>query len=338
VLHHLLLMRTARLQDLRSQAVVQQVAEKLGTPDVVRHLYVFSYADTRAVSERSWTSLDHLDLEELYSRLLASLAPAGADNDRERMGQIRRRLSAAASQGEEAVRRHCDALPASYILNTPLEKIAMHIGLLERLEAEDVVVDIYNRPGEGFSEVTVCAYDDPRPGLLAKITGVLYACDSEILRAQVFTLEKRERPVVLDTLWVRSSGHALSERRAARVRSGLRSVLLGDRSVAQLVEEGRKTMPEGLVVDSLDLRNDLSEEHTVIHIIARDLRGLLFLMTKAISNAGLHIHSAKVATWSARAENNFYTTDAQGAQLAGGELPAWRTLLLECLGIGGKPQ
>ncbi|NWG13639.1 MAG: hypothetical protein HXY20_08905, partial [Acidobacteria bacterium] len=75
------------------------------------------------------------------------------------------------------------------------------------------------------------------------------------------------------------------------------------------------------------LRNDLSEEHTVVHIIARDLQGLLHLMTRGLSRVGLDIHSARVATWNARAENNFYVTTLAGTQIPGEELEQWRKSL-----------
>jgi [protein-PII] uridylyltransferase len=185
------------------------------------------------------------------------------------------------------------------------------------------VLDIYNRPGDDFSELTVCTYDDPQPGLLAKITGVLYGCTADIQKAQVYTMESA-RPIVLDTLWLRSAGMQVSENRAHRVRSALKEVLTGARSVEQFLKAGGKHPPSGVLLESVELRNDLSEEHTVVHVIARDLQGLLYLMTRALSRSGLHIHSAKVATWAARAENNFYVTTLTGGQIPDDELSQWK--------------
>jgi [protein-PII] uridylyltransferase len=82
-----------------------------------------------------------------------------------------------------------------------------------------------------------------------------------------------------------------------------------------------------MTVESLELRNDLSEEHTVVHVVARDAHGLLYAMTRALSRSGLHIHTAKVATWNTRAENNFYVTALTGGQIPFGELPQWRERL-----------
>jgi [protein-PII] uridylyltransferase len=339
VRHHLLLVRTARLQDLKSPAVIQQVAAKCRTTDVLRHLYVFTYVDTCAVAERNWTSMDYRDLEDLYRKVQEVLQgegqePPTAASIESRIVQIRRRLgSGDRPVDEEAIRLHCDSLPASYVLNTPLEEIESHLELLQRLETEGIVVDVYNRPGEDFSELTVCTYDDPRPGMLARITGVLYGCSVGIHRAQVYTM-RRARPVVLDTLSVRSGAYPISENRARRIRAALKEVLGGGTTVDRFLESVGKRPPDAVPVEDVELRNDLSEEHTVVHVIARDLQGLLYLMTRALSRNGLHIHSAKVATWNARAENNFYVTALTGGQIPDGELEQWRKQILRSLAGG----
>jgi [protein-PII] uridylyltransferase len=312
------------------------VAEKIPSVDALRHLYVFSYVDTRAVAEKNWTSLDHRDLEELFRKVqnhLMGRAQEESDIDKVegRIGEIRHSIARSSEpQSDEAVRHHCDAMPASYILNTSLDEIAFHIKLLARLTADKVVLDLYNRPGDDYSELTVCAYDDPQPGMLAKITGVLYGCNADIQKAQVFTMGL-ERPVVLDTLWIRSAGTQVSETRARRIQNALKEILTGGRTVEHFLQSIGKQPPAGIPLDSLDLRNDISEEHTVVHVIANDLQGLLYLMTRALSRLGLHIHSARVATWAARAENNFYVTTLTGKQIPDDELPHWQESLARIL-------
>jgi [protein-PII] uridylyltransferase len=321
--HHILLVRTARLQDLKSANVIQDVAHKLRTIDVLRHLYLFTFADTRAVSEGNWTSMDTRDLEDLYARVQSCLSgensPGGAVE--EKLSHIRRRLARFKDPEGEAVLSHCALMPASYVLNTSLDEIALHIRLLRKLEEEPVVLDIYNRPGETYTELTVCAYDEPRPGMLARIAGVLYGCNVDIYKAQVYTVPGA-RPIVLDTLWVTSSGAQISEPRAKRIDGALKEVLTGKTRIEAFLQRTGKNPPERIPLDYVELRNDLSEEHTVIHVIARDLQGLLYLMTRALS---------RVATWNARAENNFYVTSLTGGQLAQEDLPAWKERLVELL-------
>ena len=329
---HLLLVRTGRLHDLKAPAIIQNVAEKVRTVEALRHLYLFTYVDTRAVAEKNWTSMDHRNLEELFGKvqdLLTGKSQEESDAEKVegRIGEIRHSIARSGEpQSDEAVRRHCESMPASYILNTPLDEIAFHIKLLAGLEAEKVVLDLYNRPGDDYSELTVCAFDDPQPGMLAKIAGVLYGCDADIQRAQVFTLDL-QRPVVLDTLWIRAAGSQVSESRGRRMLTALKEVLTGQRTVEQLLQNMGKKPPAGIPLDSVDLHNDISEEHTVVHVIARDLQGLLYLMTRALSRSGLDIHAARVATWAARAENNFYVTTLHGKQIPDEELPHWQESL-----------
>jgi [protein-PII] uridylyltransferase len=174
------------------------------------------------------------------------------------------------------------------------------------------------------------------PGMLAKITGVLYGCDVDIHKAQAFTMEKA-RPVVLDTLWIRSQGMQISENKARRIRTALKAVLTGIQSVEQFLDQAGKVPPKGVVLDAIDLHNELSEEHTVIHIVAHDLQGLLYLMTRSLSRCGLDIHTAKIATWNARAENNFYITSAAGNQIPDKDLSSWKYQLANILrGVGAS--
>jgi [protein-PII] uridylyltransferase len=335
VKQHLLLVRTARLHDLKSPHVIQKAAEQVPSLEALRHLYVFTYVDNSAVAQNNWTTMDLRDLEDLYEKMQDYLAGSsdetpGRRTEENRSVLIRKKLAALQAKNEGAVLKHCDAMPAGYVLNTPLQEIAFHLELLERLEEEGVVLDVYNRPGDDYSELTVCTLDDPKPGMLAKITGVLYGCNADIQKAQAFTMEKEKR-VVLDTLWIRSNGMQISESKARRIQSSLKDVLTGTKTIEQFLEQAGKTPPSGIVLDAIDLHNDLSEEHTVIHIVAHDLQGLLYLMTRSLSRCGLDIHSAKIATWNARAENNFYVTSITGGQIPDKDLKAWTDQLARVL-------
>ena len=71
-----------------------------------------------------------------------------------------------------------------------------------------------------------------------------------------------------------------------------------------------------------------------MNIVAQDLQGLLYLMTRSLSRCGLHIHSAKIATWNARAENNFYVTTAAGERIPDADLSLWADRLARALQAG----
>lgn len=338
---HLLLVRAARLHDLTFTNIVQRVAARVPDPEFLRHLYVFTYVDTRAVSESNWTSMDVRDLEELYRKVQDFFAQAADDaqevlEPEQRIGLIRKRLVALhPSENEKAVLKHYNTMPSSYLLNTPLDEIANHMRMMDRLEDEKVVLDVFNRPGDDYTELTVCTTDDSRPGMLSKITGVLYGCTVNILKAQAFTMERKD-PVVLDTLLIRSNGMQISEYKARKIQSALKQVLGGTVKLAEFFEKTGKTPPDGIILDNLDLRNDLSEEHTIVHVIASDIPGLLYTISYSLSRCGLHIHSAKVSTWRGHAENNFYITRGSGGQIPDNEIPVWTDRLRQLLAGDSK--
>jgi len=335
---HLLLVRTARLHDLAFANVVQKVAALVPDPDSLRHLYVFTYIDTCAVSRSNWTSMDVQELERLYRQLHDyfertsedARGNLGADA---RISLIRKKLVALhSSENEKAILKHYDAMPASYLLNKPLDEIANHMQLLDRLETERVVLDVYNRPGEDYTELTVCTPDDSRPGILSKISGVLYGSAVDILRAQAFTIEKKNS-VVLDTLWIQSNGMQISEYKARKIQSALKKTLTDTMTMEQFFQQSEKTPPEGITLDSIDLRNDLSEEHTVVHIVANDITGLLYVVCNTLSICGLYIHSAKISTWQGHAEDNFYVTIGGKGQIPSNEFSTWTEKLRQLLQV-----
>lgn len=334
--HHLLLARTARLHDLSFSNIIRTVAARVPNLEALKHLYVFTYVDTCAVSDTNWTTMDYRDLEDLFRKMQDFFARTSEDAPDtlapdEKIGLIRKRLVALhPSDNEKAVLKHYDTMPASYLLNTSLDDIANHLGLLDRLEEERIVLDVYNRPGDDYSELTICTPDDTRPGLLAKITGVLYGCATEILRAQAYTMAKKDS-VVMDTLYIRSNGMQISEQKARRIRKALKDVLTGTLTIGEFFMQSGKIPPEGIVLEGIDFRNDLSEEHTVVHLVASDLPGLLYVMCNSLARCNLNIHSAKIATWYARAENNFYVTTDGGAQIPDSEFPVWTDRLKNLL-------
>jgi UTP:GlnB (protein PII) uridylyltransferase len=115
----------------------------------------------------------------------------------------------------------------------------------------------------------------------------------------------------------------ISEYKARKIRSALKEVLSGERTLEEFFRESKKKPPEGIALDGIDLRNDLSEEHTVVHIVANDIPGLLHVVSHTLSNCGLYIHSAKITTWRGRAEDNFYVTVGGAGQIHQEEIGAW---------------
>ena len=327
VRRHLLLPRAARLRDLSAPATIREVIQGAGDVPTLKMLYLLSLADTCAVGERSYSNRDLEAMKELYERALIAMtneetAQVLSDSEkREQLVQrervrLRRQLRHL-ELDDATLHRLCDNLPASYILNTPLPTIATHLKFLDQLPEEKLIVDFYVDTRQAFTEMTVIAYDDEKPGLLSKICGVVYAASPDILTAHVFTVRGFSLPqpqtgeasnIVLDRLHLAANGRALSETAGARLAALLREVLLGHRSIEDVLQASGKNISLGITPHRIAARNDLSDEHTVISVLCDTVPGLLYHITHALAAIDLDIHTAKITSWGGRAEDAFYVT------------------------------
>ena len=94
-------------------------------------------------------------------------------------------------------------LPDFYFVNTSAAQMEHHHALLARLPQEGRLIEFLRQPRALLTELSLCAYDDARPGLLAKLCGTLMALGVNVQTASVFTIRDPAQPeagIVLDTL------------------------------------------------------------------------------------------------------------------------------------------
>ena len=211
----------------------------------------------------------------------------------------------------DIVLEHTRNLPAQYLLNTPLEEMYLHIAMISRLrETFEPAVDFKHEYGADHTEMTLCAYDDPRPGLLAKITGVLYAHDVNLHTAQVFTREASVR-IAIDTLWVDYRGKPLSAHKRAELQESLRRVLLGEIGIGELLQSHKKPLKEQTIY-AAKIDENASERFSLLEVSAPDETGVVYRLARAISALGWNIHAARLSVWGSRARDAFYITGSDG--------------------------
>jgi UTP:GlnB (protein PII) uridylyltransferase len=226
------------------------------------------------------------------------------------------------------IQEHVDAMPAAYLLNTPLETIRLHLDLVaEWQEIGGVVLDMRTAMGSGTgggnssgdgsqTELTVVTRDDAAPGLLAKITGALFACDINLHSAQVFT---RDLPgavrLVIDTLRVDFRERVLSPDKRVSVEEALQTVLNGDAGAGELLSRRRKTVPDGRAVRAFHIDAAASSDYTLVDIEAVDEEGLIYFLASLFTGLQWNIHAARISTWGGSVRCAFYLTDAAGNHL-----------------------
>lgn len=317
---HLLMAETSRLRDLSLDETIREFVRQVPDMDSLNMLYLLTYADTNAVGEGVWTEVKGKFLTELYYRAEGYLA--GGEGDREapavpnlqrQRDRIRKQL-AQRNLPIDIIHEHTRNLPAQYLLNTPLEEMYLHIAMIGRLrETFQPIVDFRHEFGADYTEMTICAYDDPAPGLLAKITGVLYAHDVNLHVAQVFTRDASVR-IAIDTLWVDFRGRPLTSSKKADVQDSLRDVLTGRAELSGLLAQKRKAVKEQTIY-SARIDDAASERFSLLEVSAPDEKGVVYRLASAISNLGWNIHAARLSVWGSRARDAFYITGTEGGKI-----------------------
>ncbi len=198
-------------------------------------------------------------------------------------------------------------LPASPAPSVRDEDLAALAPGRNRIVAEDDVVTVVT---------------DDRPGVFSRVAGVLALRGLDVLEASAYsTADGRavSRFRVVDRLrdetpWsdiIEDLDRALQGRLAIEAR-------LADRARSH-ARQRRLTTSERTIVT---FDNEASDDATVIDVEAPDRIGLLYRITKALSDLDLDIRSAKVQTLGARVVDAFYARDRAGAKIADRDLLA----------------
>jgi [protein-PII] uridylyltransferase len=320
VRHHLLMAETSRLRDLNLEETIRDFVAVVDDPDRLHMLYLLTYADTNAVGTGVWTQVKGRFLRDLLRRAERALHEGeGDDGDDMGLLRTRRRLMKeleVENLPPEEVQAHVESMPPTYLLNTSLNEIALHIGMVRRARDGEPVIDFYDERDTTYTEVTVCAKDDPEPGLLAKIAGVFYAADCEVHSAQVFTRVAEgeggpEERIAIDKFFVDFRGRQLTPGKRKEISTNLTAVLTGQTQVADLLTKRRKPADIGGPIQHLKIRNDLSDTYTVIEVTATDERAMLYRASGALSALRWGIHSARVSHFKGHSMASFYVTGAR---------------------------
>jgi [protein-PII] uridylyltransferase len=326
VRHHLLMSHVAQHRDIRDDRVIIDFARHVGSAEVLKKLYVMTFADMRAVAPNVWNNWRNLLLAELYLRTL-ELFEKGQFSEEAREARVERvkervRQAIADREGMRTILETVLAtMPASYFLTTPEQSFPHHIELLREFrEGEEggLVSSIRHFRDREFSEFTVCAAD--RPGLFSMIAGVLAAHGMNIVGAQITTSHDGVALDVFRLSHAESTDRTLDEERWQRVRETLQRVLAGEVSVETLVERSqrpsvlsRRTMPNIPTSVTFDLQ--ASEYYSLIEVSTQDQIGLLFAITNTLYRQGCLIHLAKISTVLHHVFDVFYVTDAFGRKI-----------------------
>lgn len=315
---HLRMSHLAQQHDISDDNVVVPFAVEVGTPEILKMLYVLTLADLAAVGPgvlNEWKQELLTDLYRHAAHLLASDSPAAAASER-----LRKRRDELLELG----RKHdvplwwetqIGALPASCLFAAPPAQIVEELNRIRTLPRHEAQAWGRLLPDRNAVEYTVGTYEDIARGIFHKLTGALTSKGQQILSADINTLADG---LVFDRFYVRDGDFKdpPTDDRRKEVSAALVAALKDSsgkpptfRKLWRPSESATATvvqhLPSRVTVD-----NTTADRFTILAIFAYDRMGLLYAIARTLFDLGLSVSTAKIGTHLDQVVDVFYVVDA----------------------------
>ncbi|MEQ8735445.1 MAG: [protein-PII] uridylyltransferase [Rhodospirillaceae bacterium] len=318
--YHLLLSNTAFKRDLDDPKTIIDFCRVVQSPERLKLLLVLTCADIRAVGPKVWNEWKATLLRDLYGRADERMSDGHSTATLDfRVSAARDALSErlsdwSASDREAFVTSGLPSYWVSYDTDTH-ERHARFIRGAE-LGGQKIAVSFTLDRSRGVSEMLI--YTPDHPGLFSKIAGALSLSNVSIVDAKILTLSNG---MALDTFTVQDFNRTAitSETKINRIKSRVVAALEGRLRLDKELQKATDGLsnrikaleaPPRVIID-----NTASKLFSVIEINGHDRQGLLFDITKAISELALQIGSAHISTYGERVVDVFYVKDIFGMKV-----------------------
>jgi [protein-PII] uridylyltransferase len=344
---HLLMAHLAFRRDLSDDEMLLRFSRDVGSPEMLRMLYVLTAADMTAVGPTTWTEWKAELLTEMFERaaqflsgappkfreaerireiaahvqalLEPSVPPDANPRSRSEFSQARNGFDASNGAEQPWPDKLFRSLPLHYLTATSPAQIARDLVAIRQLADDEPIIRGHYEAATSTTEYRIITRDTIGSGLFSKITGALAAKGLEILSANICTTTEG---IVIDSFHVHDGDHGgpVPEFRLREIETAIADVRSGRTTVERLFERHRRYLraepphlfrePTRVVID-----NDSSERFTIIDVFADDRRGLLYVIASTLLELALSVSLAKIATHVDQVLDVFYVTDRDGAKL-----------------------
>jgi len=325
VRHHLLLPENALRRDLEDLEFIRRSAEMVGDLDRLTMLYLLTIADSKATGPSAWSSWKGSLIGDYYLRIKACLEAActieyqPANREKGEEEGIRWLKSRVEDLLDHTPTRiSIEELPDDYLLSFTPDVIAWHLNI-HREKAEMLLQKVLLFPEDRQGCWTLLIMSRDRPGLLAKLCGVLALHNLRVLGAHICTWPDRTVVDVLNVVPMAGLEFADQDWKgleddinlAVNYRLDVGRQLLSKVSAPGGWSRRPVQQPRREVI----IDNTASRRFTVIEVYAADRPGTLYSLAQTISDFSLDIHRARIATEVEQLIDIFYVSFRDGRRL-----------------------
>ena len=305
---HLRMSHVAFRRDTEDPEIVRQFAQVVGTETRLKMLGLLTLADVGAVSPETLTPWKEELLWRLYvdtyNHLTMAYGDEVIDSAQAAVAEVVAARPADLSGGE--VEEFLKGLPRRYLQLFSPEAVYSHVRRSRHL-ARGGIETWLERKNQEWS-LTVIAHD--QSFLFSNFAGVLSSYGMDILRGYAFT---KPNGLIVDTFQFTDQERFLELNREAEseLLRTIHQVVVGRVDVAARLrgrEEGalRRRLPGSAPVVHCD--NESSPRYTIVEIVAENALGLLYRLSRAMSESGCDVDLVLISTEGRRAVDVFHLT------------------------------
>ncbi|MGJ8621151.1 MAG: [protein-PII] uridylyltransferase [Yoonia sp.] len=314
--YHLLMSDVAQKRDISEPRTVRGFANAVKSVERLDLLTVLTVCDIRGVGPDTWNNWKAVLIRNLYKATKAALETGLEDLNREtREAEAKRALRAELADwtGKDLkteVGRHY----GPYWQGLPLSAQVVFADLLRDIADDQIKIDMMLDEDRDATRACFALVD--HPGLFSRMTGALALVGANIVDARTYTSKDGYATAVF---WIQDNdGNPYEASRLPRLRNMIERTLKGEvlaREALKDKDKIKKRERAFRVPTNISFDNEGSEIYTIIEVDTRDRPGLLYDLTRCLSENHIYIGSAVIATYGEQVVDTFYVKDIVGLKI-----------------------
>ena len=322
VLNHLLMSKTAFRYELNDIKTINDFAKKIKSLERLRLLLVLTVADIKGVGPEIWNDWKGSLISDLYTKTLNVIV--SGENQKNAIDEVQKSKELLEKHliknnwKQKNINDYSNKFYSTYWKIFDLTTTIKHSKIFENMmkESKNFTVQIFNESKLKASELIVVAPD--HHGLFSLISGLVSSSGYDVVNAKIIT---RSDGYALDTFFIQNN------KKEPIIEDHLKTKLI---NIMHRGLEGNYNIEEALNIrwSQIPIRyrnikaparvridNITSNDYTILEIKCKNAPGVLYRITKIITDLGLQINTASVSSYGDRVVDIFYVKNAFGSKI-----------------------